>query len=254
MVSAITLCAFLSNTLFLDIGWARETASPPAIQEFNLDTFALPLSLGHVKDTYKANNSKKTVIHIQDAHCNYYAQHKITDVIGYLNREYGISTVNLEGGAGDYDISVFTRIQDKAIREKVADYFVKEGLVNGAEYFAINNPNKATLWGIENVKLYLNGLNIYRDTLSHKEAIDKNLKQLNHIISNLKRHIYSSELLEFDEKYTQFKKESLDLKDYIAYLLSLRVPKGHEAISKIYPGKSAILSQNRERSLLEVLS
>ena len=28
---------------------------------------------------------------------------------------------------------------------------VKEGLVNGAEYYAINNPEKVNLWGVEDV-------------------------------------------------------------------------------------------------------
>ncbi|MBN1871354.1 MAG: hypothetical protein JW800_02160 [Candidatus Omnitrophica bacterium] len=231
MVAIITLWSFLFNTVFCDVTWAAKstigstslgpigTGSPGVSKELNVDTFSLPEYLGHIKDSCKGNASKKVVIHIQDAHCNYAAQHKISDIIEYLHNEYGIDTINLEGGKGEYDLSIFTRIYDKGIREKVADYFVKEGLVNGAEYFAINNPEKAELWGVEDTELYLKNLNVYRESLKHKDTIEKYLKELDHIISNLKRHIYNPELLEMDQKYTEYKTEKLEFKDYLTYLI-----------------------------------
>ena len=118
-----------------------------------------------------------------------------------------------EGGKGDYDLSIFTDIKDKEIRKRVSDYFVKEGLVNGAEYFAINNPDKATLWGVENTKLYIKNLNIYRESLKHRGRVDEYLKELEHILNNLKRNIYSSELLELDKQYIQYKEEVIEFKE-----------------------------------------
>ena len=227
-ISIVTLWSFLLST----IAWATEsplgstnvflnrTGSPGVFKELNPETFQLPEYLGSIRAVHTAD-SNKTVIHIQDAHCNYYAQHKINGIIEYLNREYGIDAVNLEGGKGEYDLSIFTRIRENDIREKVADYFVKEGIVNGAEYFAINNPGKTTLWGIENTELYLENLNLYRDTLKHKKTIDKHLKTLNRIFSNLKLHIYSKELLEFDKKYNQYKAHSLELKSYLIHLAEM---------------------------------
>ena len=145
--------------------------SPGVFKALNVATFGLPEYLGQIRyswepsidkatgrssDIATARSSAKTIqpsnntiVHIQDAHCNYAAQQKIAEIIAHLNREYGAQVINLEGGAKDYDLSIFTNIHDKNIREKVADNFVKEGLVNGAEYFAINNPEKVTLWGIE---------------------------------------------------------------------------------------------------------
>jgi hypothetical protein len=173
--------AFLFNTVYFDVAWAVGTPSaltgrgtdraggPGLFKELHPDTFTLPEYLGHIKDSYGDKNSDKVIIHIQDAHCNYGAQRKIAEIIQYLNKEYGISAINLEGGVKDYDLSVFTNIYDKNIREKTADYFVKEGFVNGAEYFAINNPEKAILWGIEDTKLYLDNLNVYRDSLKYKD-------------------------------------------------------------------------------------
>ena len=233
LVCLVTLVAFLCNTVLLDVTWA--VGIPSALpgrgadgaggsglfKELHVDTFTLPEDLGHIKDQYKANNSNKIVIHIQDAHCNYAAQQKISEIIGYLNKEYGISTVNLEGGAKGYDLSVFTDIADKTIRNKVADYFVKEGLVNGAEYFAVNNPEKVSLWGIEDTKLYIDNLKVYRDSLAYKEEVDKHLNTLNHILSNLKSKIYSQELLEFDMKYGAYKANNIEFKDYLSSLITI---------------------------------
>ena len=231
MVVIITLWSFLFNTVLCDVTWAAKstvgstslgptgTGGSGIFKELNVDTFSLPEYLGHIKDSCKGNASKKVVIHIQDAHCNYAAQHKIADIVEYLHKEYGIDTINLEGGKGEYDLSIFTRIYDKGIREKVSDYFVKEGLVNGAEYFAINNPDKAYLWGVEDTDLYIKNLNIYRESLKHKEDVEKYLKELDHIVSNLKRHIYNLELLELDQKYTEYKIDKLEFKDYLTYLI-----------------------------------
>lgn len=230
LVCLVTLWSFLFSTISYDLAWAARTTlelsadgsnragSPGVVKELNVDTFTLPEYLGRINDSWKGS-ADKMVIHIQDAHCNYYAQHKISEIIEYLNKQYGINTINLEGGTKDYDLSIFADIDNKVIRDKVSDYFVKEGLVNGAEYFAINNPEKTTLWGIEDTKLYMDNLNIYRDSLRHKDEVDKHLKALAYILSNLKTKIYSPELLDLDNKYSQYKAGNLPFKDYLANII-----------------------------------
>ncbi|MFH0763665.1 MAG: hypothetical protein V1927_01520 [Candidatus Omnitrophota bacterium] len=227
VVCAITLVAFIANIISYDLAWADSPATPAesvTFKELNPDNFILPVYLGTIKDSYlsehrKPNTKNQTIIHIQDAHCNYYAQHKISEIIEYFNKEYGVNTINLEGGARDYDISIFTDIKDKKIRGRAADYFVKEGVVNGAEYFAINNPEKITLWGMEDVRLYIDNLKAYRNSLKYKDEVDRYLKNLNYILSNLKLKIYSKELLELDSRYNAYKANNADFKDYLGYLL-----------------------------------
>lgn len=237
IICLVTLMAFLFNTVSYDLAWAARTpselpgggsdraGSPDSpgfiIKELRVDTFTLPEYLGRIKDSYRAGNTNKTIIHIQDAHCNYAAQRKIAEIIEYLNKQYGIDTINLEGGTKEYNLSVFTNINDKGIREKTADYFVKEGLVNGAEYFATNNPDKTTLWGIEDTKLYLDNLNVYRESLKYKDEVDRHLGVLTHILTNLKAKIYSQELLELDNKYSQYKAGTIGFKDYLNYLIQI---------------------------------
>ena len=126
VVSFITLVAFIFNIISYDLAWAVRTpvelsgdgsnraGGPGFIKELHPGTFTLPEHIGNIKDSHNSG-SDKIIIHIQDAHCNYAAQHKIAEIIEYLNKEYGVSAVNLEGGARDYDLSIFTEIHDKAV-------------------------------------------------------------------------------------------------------------------------------------------
>ncbi|MCX5713224.1 MAG: hypothetical protein NT033_00080, partial [Candidatus Omnitrophica bacterium] len=115
------------------------TTAPPSHNNITIGSIATPPSLGEIISSSKGTNDK-TVIHIRDAHCDYSAQNSISGLIGHFRDKYGINLVALEGGAGNYDLSVFTDIKDANVRERTADYFVKNGEVNGAEFYAINNP------------------------------------------------------------------------------------------------------------------
>lgn len=259
VVCAITLAAFLFTTVAQDFAWAVNTAPksepysiPAPVAEFTPDNIAIPESLGTVK--YSWSSSRKlstmdqglsTIIHIQDAHCNYYAQKRIAQILAYLNDKYGVDTINLEGGAKDYDLSIFTAIADKAKRERISDHFVKEGFVNGAEYYAINNPDKVKLWGIEDVGLYIENLKTYRNSLGHKEEVDKYIGSLNHILANLKRNIYSKELLELDTKYNEYKTEKIQFKDYLTYLVKIADQRAINVkqLSSLYLLKQAVAEE-----------
>ena len=177
----------------------------------------MPHYLGQVRDSHNSG-SDQIVIHIQDAHCNYACQKRIAEIIDYLNKGYEINTINLEGGSGEYDLSIFTEIDDTEIRENVANYFVKEGLLSGAEYFAVNDPAKINVWGVENVDLYLNNLNAYRVTLPHKDQVDKYLLELKVVIDKLKENIFNEKLMEMSIKYAKYQSGEIEFKDYLKFL------------------------------------
>jgi len=247
VIAFITLWCFVFTNIFgeflMERAWARESVKPTHVntrqsdnpslpKAFNPKTFSLPAYLGHIDDSWRPairqtpQAANSIVIHIQDAHCNYDAQKKIAEIIEYLNDEYGVETINLEGGAGDYDLSVFTGIKDIEPRKKAADYFVKEGLVNGAEYFAVCNPEKVKLWGVEDTRLYLTNLNTYRESLKHKDEIAKLLVSLKNALDQLKSKIYSQELFSIDQKYFACKNGEIGIKDYVSFLNSAAVKNG----------------------------
>ncbi|MDP3730053.1 MAG: hypothetical protein Q8R14_00820 [Candidatus Omnitrophota bacterium] len=193
--------------------------SPSPLKDLSASTFTLPRELGTIQESNEVPGSDKTVIHIQDAHCNYAAQTAISGILDYVTTEYGVSAVNCEGGAESYDLSPFTDIPEKGIRKKTADFFVREGVVSAAEYYAVNNPEKVKLWGVEDADLYIKDLKIYRDSLSHKDEIDRYLKSIGYMLDNLKRHIYPEDLSELDSYYTRYKDDKIGFKEYITYLL-----------------------------------
>ncbi len=144
ILSCIILVCFIVTScfgeVFLEVCQAQGGVRPvaaPAYEQFDLEAFHLPRGLGEIKDVWKTSRmtdkDERVVIHIQDAHCNYDAQRRIADIIEYLRSNYGVNTINLEGGEGAYDFAEFTDIQDKIVREKVSDYFLRQGLVSGSE-------------------------------------------------------------------------------------------------------------------------
>ncbi|MFA5085883.1 MAG: hypothetical protein WC482_05920 [Candidatus Omnitrophota bacterium] len=197
------------------------TGSPVPLKNLNVSTFTLPRELGYIQESAEIPNSHRIVIHIQDAHCNYAAQKSINGILDYLANEYGMSAVNCEGASEGYDLSPFTAIPEKDIREKTADFFVREGIVSAAEYYAANNPQKVNLWGVEDPSLYLENLKVYRDSLTHKDEVDRYIKSIGYILDNLKRHIYSEDLLEFDKYYAGYKDNKIAFKEYVLYLIGM---------------------------------
>ena len=231
-ISIITLCAFIFTNCGISAVWAARTPADPtrvgsasldgpvlSAKVLRVDSFAIPDYLGTIKDSFRSTGSDKIIVHIQDAHANYACQSKISDIIKHINKEYRLGLINLEGGAKDYDLAIFTSIQDKAKRELVSDSFVKEGLINGAEFYAINNPENSTLWGIEDVGLYMENLNVYRNSLAYKKEVDSGLKSIKTALSMLKAKIYSKELLEMDMNYSAYKEGNMEFKAYLSYLI-----------------------------------
>lgn len=242
MLTAITLWSFLlSGVTPIPHAWAAKTSAELAAvgseksgaaslsgeqtRIVDAETFSIPEYLGTIRDYWKTAGSAAdgeapiTIIHIQDAHCNYEGQKRIAEIMEYVNTNYGITTANLEGGVQDYDLSPITDITDAEIRKKVADYFVRDGRVNGAEYCAINSPDKINLWGVEDTRLYIDNLGIYRESLAHKAEVEKYLGILGSVLTNLKIKSYPKDLLELDAKYIQYKASNLDFKDYLSYLI-----------------------------------
>ncbi|MFC1549187.1 serine/threonine-protein kinase, partial [Candidatus Omnitrophota bacterium] len=113
----------------------------------------------------------------------------------------------------------FTAITGGEIRREVAEYFLKKGEIHGAELYAINNPGKVDLWGIEDKDLYLENLRVYRDSLAYKNEVERYLKELTHILNNLKRHIFNPELLKIDMAYNAYKAGNMDFRDYLEFLM-----------------------------------
>jgi hypothetical protein len=228
LTAMAVLTAFVVNFVFTD-AWSlvnddvsgsyfSTSSQNSGFAVLDADTFSIPSHLGEIVDQFKGAGGR-TIVHIQDAHCNLFAQKKISDIIEYLATEYGIKVVNLEGGAGEYDLSPFLSITDSDIRREVSEHFVGTGEISGAELFAVNSPGKVKLWGVEDRGLYLENLEIYRDSLLYKEDVFAILEDLSRALNTFKKSIYSRDLINLDMAYNAYKSGKMALRDYLVELL-----------------------------------
>jgi len=127
IVASIVLLAFLGTTLLSDVAYGKSQLgmAPKNHMErksgLEIDRFFIPGELGTIKERFNSGKDG-LVVHIQDAHCNYSAQQTIARLISHFRDEYKIDRVGLEGGAGEYDLSTFTAIENPKTRKKVSDY------------------------------------------------------------------------------------------------------------------------------------
>jgi len=194
------------------------TEENPTFANLDPETITIPEHLGEIKYRSKGS-SDKFIVHIQDAHCNVFAQERISDIINYLSTEYGMNMVNMEGGEGEYDLTVFTSIKGDEIRREVAQYFMKKGDINGAEFYAISNPGNVFLWGVEDRDLYIRNLKVYRESLAYKKEADEYLKFLSRALNELKQRIYPRDLLKIDMKYSAYKAGNIEFREYLEFLI-----------------------------------
>ncbi|MBD3379152.1 MAG: hypothetical protein GF408_01670 [Candidatus Omnitrophica bacterium] len=195
-------------------GLADQKNDPAAL---DVNTFTLPEYLGEIRYRH-AGPLGKLIIHIQDAHCNRYCQARISEIIQYLKIKYGVSMINLEGGAEEYDLSVFHRIEDPEVRGKVSRYMLDAGEINGAEFNVINEPGTATLWGVEEAGLYIKNLGVYRDSLTYQRELREYLGEISTELNRLKIKLYAPPLLEMDMAYGAYRAGNLSLNSYFDFL------------------------------------
>ncbi|MFH1878405.1 MAG: hypothetical protein ABH883_06335, partial [Candidatus Omnitrophota bacterium] len=177
----------------------------------------VPDNLAEVQDKY-FTRGEKFVIHIQEAHCQYDCQKAIAGILSRLIKGYGLRTVNLEGGEGSYDLEVFAKIEDSGARVKTADRMLREGEINAAEYYSVNDPGKIELNGMEDTELYLKNLKAYRDFLSEETAVKKSLAAIDAAIALAKKQVYRSALFEFEEKVNAYYSSDMPLRGLLEYL------------------------------------
>ncbi|MBD3425723.1 MAG: hypothetical protein GF409_00670 [Candidatus Omnitrophica bacterium] len=239
VISLLVAGLFLINFLTCDIAGALSgpvdlsrtgsvgPGAPRLLKPLEVDSFRIPEALG-VVDSMSEGSSGRMVIHIQDAHCNYQVQRTIASLISHLRDNYGVRTVNLEGGWGEYDLSPFTSIENGKTRRNVSDYFLKGGVLNGAEFYAINNDGLVDLWGVEDKDLYLDNLKVYRDSSGYRQKGLSIIRRLSRAAEALKDKIYSAKIRRLDEAFTRY---TLKEEGILKYLALLRDEAGKLGIS-----------------------
>lgn len=126
--------------------------------------------LGKVIESFDGSDQKNVII-ITDAHCNFKAQKNIASILRiYTNTDATQKLIGLEGASGNLYTKDLRSFPIKETKEKIASFFLKNGKLNGVEYFnIISNPTEKLplTVGIEEADLYRTSLNTYLSIAPH---------------------------------------------------------------------------------------
>lgn len=141
---------FLSTVLLWpSFGWSFYPTTVNAVTGQNL---VMPEQYGRI--TARALGRPKMVFIVQDLHCHAQVQHHIAKIIEYLHQQQQVTMVAVEGAMGKIDTTSLGAVPLQTLREQIGRYFVKQGLITGAEYFDIVHPEQVSLIGLEDESLY----------------------------------------------------------------------------------------------------
>jgi pyruvate/oxaloacetate carboxyltransferase/GMP synthase-like glutamine amidotransferase len=201
---------------------AEPSAEPSSGKEAKshgwLSTLILPY--GTLRDIHLARRpGAPLVIHIQDAHELEEAQRNIASMVQLLRETRGVDLVGLEGAEGPFVTEAFRRYVDPAVAKGIADYFLKENYVGGAEHVALSAPQPPLLWGVEDKALYDGNIASFRASLEKQPALHDYLRRAGTALGLLKSAAYSRPLQEFDRRYADYHAGTASLSDYVRFLM-----------------------------------
>jgi hypothetical protein len=187
-----------------------------------ISDFKIPPQIGNVKEIFQANPSgptaEKTIIQIQDAHCNYEAQKNLVQILEYLITERNLKLILVEGGSGDVSLSFLRGYADKKTREDVADKYLRMGKISGEEYLDIVSEHNIQLYGVEDEALYDANLDVFLQLEPQREQGLKDIEGLRQAVDSLIPYIYNADLKEFEGKRADYDQKTLTLAEYCSYL------------------------------------
>ena len=137
-------------------------------------------------------------------------------------RNDGTPLVFVEAGFEDESLTFLKQFGTQEERKQAAESLLRQGKLQGSEYFNLTTDKDVILWGVEDLNLYKEALETYRSVAKKRDKYEDYLQRIQTTINTLKPRIYNPHLLSFDQKNQDFKKENLSLTDYFELLTSDR--------------------------------
>jgi hypothetical protein len=176
---------------------------------------------GTIQSTFiSSSKTSPLVIHIQDAHEVEDAQRNIAGLIDKLQTEKGDVLVGLEGAEGAFATQTYREYVSAEVTKAMADFFLTNGYITGAEYAGFTMKEMPKLWGIENLSLYSKNIAAYKKSIHNKAEIEKQLALAKAELNRRKNQAYSAQLRTFDREFEAYHQNNLSLGEYVQFLLS----------------------------------
>lgn len=142
-------------------------------------------------------SEERFVLHIQDLHDSYGVQKRIASLIQILVKEHGFHLVLEEGNAGEVPVSDVFWTGNGKLRFALAESFLKEGKITGAEFARAAGPEGFVLRGAETRSLYRRHLRVKNEILSDQRDAANRLAVIENKLRRQGRLIFTPSLLRY---------------------------------------------------------
>ncbi len=166
--------------------------------------------------TKQFQGQKGMVVHIQDIHCNYGVQTNIASILDYLVKNAGLATVMVEGASQPINLTLLSTFPDATLKKQVGDFFLKQGKISGAEYYAACGENPLRLRGLETQNLYTESQTLVKYFLN--DECQGMIQEVRDVFEQLKNRVYAKELKAYDKAKTQCRDGQMPITKFSALL------------------------------------
>ena len=173
IISILLTISFVLNGLVL-----------PQSEETHSQKLYIPPKWGHFQTSSHSPRNDPDVIIIADSHCVPDVQRRIHFILRLLAKQ-GFHHVALEGAQGNFNTGFFQTMADSKTARRVADYWMNEGALTGAELASIFSRDEIHLYGIEARTPYLKSLGIVRKARKLSPEVEKSIVQLENEIPHV---------------------------------------------------------------------
>lgn len=217
---------FALLVLLWSVGRSEAQTEPkpsPPLRDLKVTDIFVPRELGQIAQVHEAvapHPSHKLLLVIQDAHVNYEAQKHLAEMLDRFVSLYGVKLVLVEGGEGDASLSYLRDLGSKATREKVADQYLRDGILSGEEYLDLTSDHALMLWGIDAPTLYDAHMAALLDVERIQEAAKPPLVQLRQLVEQVRATFPNEPLRQFEAARAAFDAGQLGVSAYLDQLIA----------------------------------
>ncbi|MBI3313712.1 MAG: hypothetical protein HYZ83_05715 [Candidatus Omnitrophica bacterium] len=212
----LVLTFFISNSLFPFSGYSAENVELAFAGNRFVSSIQIPAELGEISEIAKSPRPGPVIIHLQTAHGHFEAQKNIEAILKFLEKNYGIRHLYLEGASAKLKPELFRFFpEEPALSHSLIESLVKEGELTGAEAFLIRSSQIARGQGVENLQAFLRNRKVFEEVLGQKKMAGRFLDAFQKEWKKTATRLLSPDLKQFLRRFDAYESGLLSYPDWI---------------------------------------
>lgn len=214
----------LTYAVLIGVAFYYIPSSFSAVAGKDLVKANIPQIYGKAKDSFQGS-SDKTIIHIQDAHCNVESQENIQSILKSLEEQGKIDAVSVEGDWEPLKAEGFITQKTQEDRQYLTDWFTKYGLISGPLRHQILDNNNLKVFGMETKSILKEGWGNYIKSQTNKEDLSARAEKIKGVMEAIKLKLFDQDTQNFLQSIKDFESDKITLTAY-AKILQAQADKG----------------------------